>query len=928
MEWFNPTNLPYPLAGRARGTRGRATASPYGGFEPMNRSVRTALLACLTLALGFAAGAAAATAGPPPILDRELFFGNPEIAGAQLSPDGQYVAFLKPWSDTRNIWVKRTDEPFDAARRVTAETKRPIPGFFWTRDSRLILYVKDNDGDENYNVWAVDPAAPKAEGKDVPSSRNLTDAKGARAFIYDVPKKTPDAIYVGLNDRDAAWHDVYKVSVSTGKRELVRKNTERIAGWVFDLDGQLRLAGRTTDKGDTEILKVLPEGFETVYSCTVFESCGPDRFHKDGKRVYMQTNKGDVDLTRLVLFDPETRKEELVESDPLGRVDFGYAAYSNATDELVLTTYEDERTRYYFRDKAIEADYDLVRSKCPGKEVNVSSATADDQLWLMTAASDREPGETYLFDRRTKKLALQYRVRERIPREHMAEMKPVRYASSDGLEIPAFLTLPKGITPKGLPAVLLPHGGPWARDGWGFDNLAQFLANRGYAVLQPNFRGSTGYGKKFLNAGNKQWGERMQDDVTWGAKYLVAQGIADPKRIGIMGGSYGGYTTLAGVTFTPDVYAAAVDIVGPSNLITLLDSTPPYWEAIRTIFYERLGDPRTPEGKAQLVRQSPLTSAQKIKTPLLVAQGANDPRVKKAEAEQIVIALRDRGFPVEYILAPDEGHGFARPVNSMALWAASEKFFAKHLGGRFQEGGTPEVMARLKEITVDPKTVVLSKAADAAAVGVPKVVASLSPGSASYQGKIEAGGQTIPMSITRTIEDKGATWVVTDAAKMPMGDASDVTTFDKATLVPRKRSIKQGPAAIELSFEGGKATGTVAMGGEPKPVSADLGGELFADGAGGLDAIGALPLAEGFSTTFRNFDVQQQKVQLKKAKVSGSEEVTVPAGTFKTWKVEIASAEGEPGSTTIWVAKESRKVVKTITTVPQMGGAVITTELQ
>ena len=892
----------------------------------MTRFVRFALGAAL--ATGLAAGAAAAETGLPPLLDRELFFGNPEIAGAQLSPDGQYVAFLKPWSDTRNIWVKKTAEPFAAARRVTAEAKRPIPGFFWTRDSRLILYVKDNDGDENYNVWAVDPTAAKAEGKDVPPSRNLTDAKGARAFIYDVPKKAPDTIFVGLNDRDAAWHDLYKVSISTGKRELLRKNTDRISRWVFDLDGTLRLATRTLDNGDTEVLKVDPAGFKAVYTCSVFETCGPERFHKDGKRVYMETNKGDVDLTRLVLFEPETGKEEPVESDPLNRVDFGGAHFAEATDELVATTYEDERTRVYFRDPAWKADYEWLKSRFPGKDIDFASGTADDQVLLVVARSDVDPGQVQLFDRRTKKLALQYAVRERIPREHMAEMRPVRYPSSDGLEVPAFLTLPKGVPAKNLPAILVPHGGPWARDGWGFNNLAQFLANRGYAVLSPNFRGSTGYGKKFLNAGNNQWGDRMQDDVTWGARYLVAQGIADPKRIGIMGGSYGGYATLAGVAFTPDLYAAAVDIVGPSNLLTLLDTIPPYWEAIRLVFYNRMGDPRTPEGKAQLVRQSPLNSAQKIKTPLLVAQGANDPRVKKAEAEQIVIALRDRGFPVEYILAPDEGHGFARPVNSMALWAASEAFFAKHLGGRAQPGGTPEVVARLKEITVDPKTVVLSKTVDAAVVGVPKVVASLTPGSLSYQGKIEAGGQTIPMSIAQTIEDKGGTFVVSATAKMPMGDAVDVTTFDKATLIPRKRSIKQGPAVIELAFEGGKATGTVAMGGDPKPVSVDLGGDLFADGAGSHEAIGALPLAEGYRATFRNFDVRQQKVQLKQAKVAGSESVTVPAGTFQAWKVEISSAEGEPGTTTIWVAKDSRKVVKTITTIPQMGGAVVTTELQ
>jgi dipeptidyl aminopeptidase/acylaminoacyl peptidase len=889
----------------------------------MSRIVPTALLASLAVLQAARAGAAL-----PPVLDRELFFGNPEIAAAQISPDGQYVAFLKPWKETRNVYVKKTAEPFDKARLLTTEAKRPIPALFWSRDSRLILFVKDNDGDENFNVWAVDPAGPNAPGSEAPAARNLTEAKGARAFIYALPRNQPDTIFVGLNDRDAAWHDVYKVAISTGQRELVRKNTERIAGWDFDLEGRLRLAGRVLDNGDTEILKVEPEGFKTVYTCTVFESCNTSRFHKDGRRVYMITNKGDVDLTRLVLFDPETGKEELVESDPQNRVDFGGAIFSEATDELVGTSYDDDRTRVYFRDKSWEADYELVKSKFAGKDVGLGSQTSDGQKLLLTVSSDTDPGERYLFDRGTKKLTLQYKVRERIPREHMAEMKAVRYPSSDGLEIPAFLTLPKGVPAKDLPVVLLPHGGPWARDEWGFDNLAQFLANRGYAVLQPNFRSSVGYGKKFLNAGNRQWGDRMQDDLTWGVKYLVSQGIADPRRVGIMGGSYGGYATLAGVAFTPDLYAAAVSIVGPSNLITLLDSLPPYWEAGRTIFHERMGNPKTPEGKTQLVRQSPLNSAGKIKTPLLVAQGANDPRVKRAESEQIVIALRDRGFPVEYLLAGDEGHGFQRPVNNMALWAASEKFFARHLGGRFQEGMTPEVTKRLAELTVDPKTVVLTKAADAAAVGVPKAAFPLTVGTSSYAGKIEAGGQSIPMTTTQTIEEQPGTWVITGTAKLPMGDATDVTTLDKATLVARKRSVKQGPAVIEVSFAEGKATGTVAMGGDPKPVSVDIGGELFADGIAASDVIASLPLAEGYSTSFRNFDLRQQRVQLKQAKVAGAESVTVPAGTFQAWKVEVTSAEGEPGQMTIWVAKDSRKVVKTSATIPQMGDAVITSELQ
>jgi dipeptidyl aminopeptidase/acylaminoacyl peptidase len=871
---------------------------------------------------------AKAASAVPPVLDRELFFGNPELAGAQISPDGKYISFMKPWKDTRNLWVKKTGEPYAAARLVTADPKRPIPGYFWTADSKYILFVQDKDGDENFNVHAVDPAARPEAGKDAPPARNLTDAKGARAFVYSTPKSDPDTIYVGLNDRDAAWHDVYKVKVSTGERTLLRKNTERISGWVFDRQGQLRLATRTADNGDTEILRVDEAGFTKVYSCSVFESCDPDRFHKDGKRVYLQTNKGEVDLLRLVLFDPATGHEEVVESDPEKRVDFGQAFFSEATDELVATSYEDERVRYYFRDHGVESDYRLLGQKLPNKDLSVGSSTADDQVWFVTATSDTDPGARYLFDRKTKALTLQYKVRERIPRQHMASMKAIRYKSSDGLEIPAFLTLPKGVTARGLPLVVLPHGGPWARDSWGFGNLNQFLANRGYAVLQPNFRSSTGYGKKFLNAGNKQWGDLMQDDITWGVKHLVAEGIADPKRVGIMGGSYGGYATLAGVAFTPDLYAAGVSIVGPSNLITLLDSIPPYWEAGRVIFYERMGNPKDPEGKKQLERQSPLNSAQKIKTPLLVAQGANDPRVKKAESEQIVIALRDRGFPVEYILAPDEGHGFARPVNSMALFAASEAFFAKHLKGRVQTGATPEVAARLKELTVDPKTVVLTAKADPAAVGAPKPTADLLAGTSTYQGTIVAGGQTMPITVTRTIKEEGGSWVVSDASKLPMGEASDTAVLDKGTLVLTKRSVKQGPAQVDVAFKNGRANGTLNLGGQEKPIDTEVGGDLYADGPGAHESLARLPLAAGYTTTFRNFDMQRQKATLKQAKVVGDESVATPAGTFKAWKVEVSSAEGEPGQTTVWIASDSRKVVKTSATLPQMGGAVVTLELQ
>lgn len=895
-------------------------------------AVRRVVFTCLlTLSVGLLALAPPARAqgsGLPPLIDRQLFFGDPEISGAQISPDGQFIAFIKPLNGTRNVWVKRTAEAFSAAKPITNDAKRPIPGYFWSRDGKYILFVQDQGGNENFNVYAVNPADGPAAGQEVPAARNLTDVKGARAIIYDVPKNDPDAIYIGLNDRDPAWHDLYKLKISTGERTLLRRNTERITSWLFDHQGQLRLASRSAENGDTEVLRVDADGFKKIYSCNIFESCGPVRFNKDNRRVYMVTNKGDVDLIRLVLFEPESGKEELVEADPLGRVDFGDASFSDLTDELIATSYDDERPRIYWKNKAFESDYNFLKKQLPGREVSLTSATRDERLWLITANSDTEPGERYLFDRQTKKLTLQYRIFETLPRADLAPMKAIRYKSSDGLEIPAYLTLPKGVEAKNLPLIVFPHGGPWGRDSWGYRTFAQFWANRGYAVLQPNFRASTGYGKKFLNAGNKEWGQKMQDDLTWGVKSLVAQGIADPKRVGIMGGSYGGYATLAGLSFTPEVYAAGVSIVGPSNLITLLNSIPPYWESIRKVFYERMGDPATPEGKAQLERQSPLNSANKITAPLLVVQGANDPRVNKAESDQIVVALRERGFPIEYLVAPDEGHGFARPVNNLAMIAASEKFLAKHLGGRYQESMTPEVAQRLKEITVDVKTVEVKKKVDAAAVGTPKPAVDLRPGTQNYTARIEAGGQTIPLTVTTEIKEENGAWVVTETAKIAMmGNVIDQVTLEKGSLTVTKRSVVQGPLKIDLEFKDNKASGSMSMNGQPKPVAADLGGALFADGAGAHDVMASLPLAEGYTATFRNFDVRTQKVKLMQLKVVGIEKVTVPAGTFDAFKLEVVSAEGEPGQTTCWIDKETRKVLKVNATLPQMSGAVIIAEL-
>jgi dipeptidyl aminopeptidase/acylaminoacyl peptidase len=676
---------------------------------PMRHPSSLALVLFPVVVLVFASACAAET-GLPPLINREVFFDNPEITGAQISPDGRFIAFLKPWSGTRNIWVKGTGEPFSAARLLTKESTRPIPSFFWTRDARFIVYSKDTAGDENFNIFAVGPSMTVATGTEVPSSRDLTGLKGVRVEIVALPKNDPDEIFIGLNDRDKSWNDLYKLKISTGERTLVRQNAEKIGTWTVDDQGQLRLAIRVADNGDQEILRVDAAGFTKIATCTVFENCNPIRFQADGKRVWVETNQGEnVDLLSLGLFDPETGKTEMVEADPQKHVDLDTELISERTGALLMTAYGDSRTRRYFKDRALGADYKWLEKKLPGMDLQLGSHTLDEQVWLVIASADTEPGITYLFDRRGRRLIEQFRIREKLPRESLASMKPIRYASSDGLEIPAYLTLPKGVAAKNLPTLVFPHGGPWARDVWGYNGGTQFWANRGYAVLMPNYRGSVGWGKKYENAGNGEWGRKMQDDLTWGVKYLVAQGIADPKRIGIIGGSYGGYATLAGVTFTPDVYRAAVDIVGPSNLKTLLEAIPPYWEADRRELYARMADPDTPEGNTWFAEHSPVTRAGDIKTPLLVVQGANDPRVNRREAEQIVVALRDRGLPVEYILAPDEGHGFRRPVNNMAMYMAAERFIAKYLDGRYQESGTSDVVQRLKEITVDPKTVIVTK---------------------------------------------------------------------------------------------------------------------------------------------------------------------------------------------------------------------------
>ena len=867
----------------------------------------------------------------PPLIDREIIFGNPEISGAQLSPDGKWMSFMKPFDDVRNIWLKQIDEAFEDAKPITADTERPIPGYFWSRDSKYILYVQDKGGDENYHVYSLDPTASPAEGSQVPEARNITNADGIRAIIYSVPRSTPDWMYVGINDRDKAWHDLYKVQISTGERELIKKNEDQITNWIFDLDDKLRMASKTDADGGTVILAIDGDKFKEIYSCSVLETCGVYTFEKGNEKAYFISNKGDVDLTQLLKIDPITGETEFMESDPKGKVDFGGIVTSDITHEIIATSYTGDKTKLYFKNKEWEAEYNWLKEQLPGAEISMGSSTDDERNFLIYANSDTDPGATYLYNRDTKTLDFQYRPRPKLPVKDLAKMQVISYPSSDGLEIPAYLTLPKGIDAKNLPLIIFPHGGPWARDYWGYNPYAQFLANRGYAVLNVNFRGSTGYGKDFLNAGNNEWGELMQDDLTYGGKHLINEGIADPERIGIMGGSYGGYATLAGMTFTPDFYGAGVSIVGPSNMITLLESIPPYWESIRKMFHERMGNPNTEEGKAQLMRQSPLFHADKITTPLMVVQGANDPRVKKAESDQIVIAMRELGLPVEYICAPDEGHGFSRPENNMAFLAACEKFLAKHLGGRYQKDMPDHIAKRLEEITVDINSVTMPEAIDVSKLesDLPLPTSDLKPGDTAYKMVINMGGQEIPMDVNQTISEKDGHWEVVQRISTPMGNMEDVSVVKKNSLEPISRSVDQGPMKIKLTHAAESISGTVNMNGNETPLDVTLDKPVFADGGALYETLARLPLAEGYKAVYRTFDVQKQIVKAFEINVIARESIDVSGGTFDTFKAEIKALDDNPGDTMLWLSAEEdyKGLIKSTGTSPEMGGAKITIEL-
>lgn len=611
-----------------------------------------------------------ALAALPPVIPREVLLGNPDKAGPEISPDGQLLAYRAPDTNgVMNVWVRTLGQNDDHV--VTADKKRGIRIFFWQQDSQHILYLQDQDGDENWHIYQTNLKTK--------NTRDLTPFQGVQAEVVAVDPNFPYEMLVGLNLENRELHDVYRVNLKTGAVELDTKNPGDVSGWTVDNTMQVRVASVTLPDGGTELR--LREGKGADWQS--FQKWSPDETF-GGVGAFTPNNKGvwlissvDANAARLVETDLGSRASKVIAEDP--QYDVGGTMTHPTKRTLEAVSFYRARNEWKLIDKSLQPDFETL-AKVRDGDFNVVSRDLADKRWIVSYNLDDGPVYWYLYDRDTKKPTLLFSNRSDLEKHKLAKMRPVSFQSRDGLTIHGYLTLPVGLEPKNLPMILNVHGGPWGRDTWGLDPEAQWLANRGYAVLQVNFRGSTGYGKKFLNAGDREWAGKMHDDLLDAKNWAVQQGYADPKKVCIFGGSYGGYATLVGVSFTPDEFACGVDIVGPSSIVTLIKSIPPYWVPIKAVFDKRVGN--VEKDVEFLNSRSPLFKADKIKVPLLIAQGANDPRVKQAESDQIVAAMRKNHKPVEYLVFPDEGHGFARPENRLKFYAAAEQFLGKYLGGR------------------------------------------------------------------------------------------------------------------------------------------------------------------------------------------------------------------------------------------------------
>ena len=617
------------------------------------------------------------------LIPRELLFGNPDKVSVQLSPDGARISYLAPVDGVLNVWVGPVDDPA-AAEPVTYDTDRGIGGYLWAYTNEHILYVQDEAGDENWRVYSVNLTTDE--------TTDLTPLEGVQARIEAVSQKFPKEMLIALNDRVPQLHDIYRVNIDTGERSLILEN-EGFLGFVTDDDYNIRLAARMTISGGMEYLSRTEEGGWEPFMEVAMEdmlTTSAIGFDKTGRVLYLIDSR-DRNTAALVSLDLDTGELTLIGEDPWADISGAMVHPTEKTVQAVAFTYE--RKHWQILDESISEDLAYLGTVADG-DAEVTSRTLDDKYWMVAYVMDDGPVRYYRYDREAQEAQFLFTHQSELEGWSLARMHPVIIESRDGLNLVSYYTLPVGSDSDSdarpdepLPTVLYVHGGPWGRDVWGYNSIHQWLANRGYAVLSVNFRASTGFGKAFINSGNKEWGGKMHDDLIDAVDWAIREGIADPEKVAIVGGSYGGYATLWGMTNTPERFACGVDICGPSSLITVLESLPPYWQPQIELFATRVGDARTEEGRAFLTERSPLTYVDQIERPLLIGQGANDQRCKQAESDQIVEAMQEKEILVTYVLYSDEGHGFVRPENNLSFFAVAEAFLSECLGGRYEPIG-------------------------------------------------------------------------------------------------------------------------------------------------------------------------------------------------------------------------------------------------
>ncbi|HKF39133.1 MAG TPA: S9 family peptidase [Ktedonobacteraceae bacterium] len=613
------------------------------------------------------------TSTPVALIPRKILFGNPVKANPQISPDGTMMAYLAPVNNVLNVWVGSAGS--NDYQPVTRDEDRGVRFYFWAADNKHILYLQDAGGNENWRLYATK--------LDTRETRDLTPFENVQAQVIERNKHFPNELLVGLNKDNPQVHNVYHLDLTSGELAMVAQNPGNIIGWVADANFKVRGALAAMPEGGSELLVRADEqgDWKTLLTWNADDmlTSAPLSFSLDGQFLYIADSRK-VNASRLVKMNIATGDTTVIAADP--QFDVGRVMIHPDTYEIQAVAFNKDRVEWTVLDETIRLDFDNIRAIHRG-DFAVTSRDDADTSWVVVFTVDNGPVPFYLYDRKNQVATFLFDNQPELSNYTLATMEPIAFTARDELTVHGYLTLPPGKDRTNLPMVLNVHGGPWARDAWGYNPEAQWFANRGYACLQVNYRGSSGYGKEFLNAGNKEWGGKMHNDLVDGVHWAIDQGIADAKKVAIYGGSYGGFAALVGATFTPDLFCCAVDIVGPSNLITFIKTIPPYWAPLVHVFHQRVGNPDT-EGEF-LKARSPLFKVEQIKIPMLIAQGANDPRVKQAESEQIVEAMKNKGIDFEYMLFPDEGHGFAKPENRLRFYAAAEKFLAKHLGGRYEE---------------------------------------------------------------------------------------------------------------------------------------------------------------------------------------------------------------------------------------------------